>query len=140
MSYGYYKNGTEAWYADQEAKKCKDGIDQLVQTIDDQENEIEELKEERDDLQEELDSLEQKVEALPEPTKIIELMDQVETAGAALIQFAVDTRMKLRRAYALEEETTGDSPGAGGDGDDKNRGDEADGSTSTEGITRPQVP
>lgn len=148
--YNNYPRSTDAWDAiEYEAKpalkKLEDAasdvesaMEAMADQIDTLQGERDEWQEEAERLQEETENLQAKVDCI-DPIKTIELMNQVETAGAALIKFAVDTRMKIRKAYDLEESPAPGGDGADSDGDSQGADNSGNGE-ATPGITRPQIP
>lgn len=132
-----YKQTSEAYYADQEAGKAKEIIDQLVSTIDELDTDLTEVKEERDDLEELNSTYEEKVEAL-DPEAILTLLKDMETAGAAIVNFAANTEAKIRKAYALPYPDF--NSGTGSDGSGESAVSEDDGSPSSNGVKGPSAP
>lgn len=117
MYYSTYQNGTEAWYADQEAKKVKESIDQFVSTIDDLESSLEEVTEERDDIQAERDQFEERLNAF-KPEDMIDMINKLENAAAAVVRYCVQSRITVREAFDVQESDSDSESGTAVDGAD----------------------
>lgn len=150
--YNRYKNGTEAYFAMQDAITAVDDLDsskvgvedlleRLVDEIDTYEADNKELEEERDQLQRDFDDEREKfmeLHALTDLNEIINHMTQLKLAGEAIVRFADE---KLVAAGALNASKDSDSDSGTG-GDDSGQVTAAEGieRTAAEGITRPQIP
>lgn len=124
--YNRYQNGTEPWWAMKEALEVHKDLQERVDAVEDTFESIidqldtaiadrEEMEEERDQAQTDLDELQTKFEAF-EPEEIIKLLDSVESATSAVVKYCVQTRMKVREAYNVQESDSDSSDGAAGDG------------------------
>lgn len=124
-----YNNETknsQAWWACEELMNCHQVVtsatddmeaaaESAVGTISELECEIDEITTERDDLQTELEELKEKMYSF-DPTDVLTLLDKLEAAGAALVNFSVHTRQDIRKAYGLAEDGTDGSGGNRSDG------------------------
>lgn len=133
----YFKNGTEAFYAEKESAKAKEILDQLVDTIEQLDDENTELTEERDQLQIDYDDAVAKLEAY-DPHETLKLLEKLNTIGAAMCNYAVETERTIRRVHEIPYPDSGS--GAGSDGSSEGGDDSTAGQEVTEGVTRPQIP
>jgi len=124
--YNPYPKGTDAYFAFADLEEAYDKVEEAAESacslIDDKDNEIEELTEERDQLQRDLEQLEDDLKAAKgvfDLEALVELIQQVEKAGAALMTWAISQQNKLREAgYEIPYPDGSDRDSSDGDSED----------------------
>lgn len=124
--YNHYKNGTQAWWAMKEAIQAETDLEDavgnaastmesIIEDFDDACQQRDDAEDERDQAQADLEEAKAKLEVF-NPEEIINRLNDIEFAAAAVVKYCVKTRMDIREAYNVPESNSDSSDGDSGDG------------------------
>lgn len=140
--YNQEQKQSQAWFAMEQIIDAAKVVDSAtgdmeeaargaVDTIGELEGELEEVQEERDQYERDLDEIKGKLYSY-DPIDVINLLDRLESAAAAIANYAANTKADVRKTYEIKDPDSG----TGDSSDDRAEiaDDSFDGQATTERV------